>query len=912
MRLGKHQQAIATKILLPRDTSLIDRPRLIELVVQSQERRLSLIKAPSGFGKTSLAIAWANRLAQIGHRIAWFSIDKDDDEPSQFLFYLCHALGHACGGAGRPAIELLQETSLISPQTVLSSLINDLAEIDDEICLFLEDYHWITETAIHDAMGFLLQRAPPHFHLVIVTRLEPPFPVAELRAQNKLLEVDTAALRFTLEETRQFFEREGLNPLAPAELSLLHERAEGWPAVLRIVASTVARSGENLGQYARQLSGTLRPIRAYIAEMIDRLPRDMAVFMLRTAILDGFSAPLCQAVTEYASAQQCLESIAGSQMLLVPLDQEGHWYRYHTLMAEYLRQRLETELGPEVVSLHRRAAHWYAAQEQWIDAVRHAIAAGDQKQAGIWMANCAMELVRQGDLLTLLGWQRLFPTVQRPVKLKLAIAWGMALAVRLEEAFLLLSEIEGDLGDEQPPSNVAPAAECMAIRACAIALGDDSSGALSVAEACLSLSNDPWIANVASNVARFGHLKSGNLDGFYAVPWIAYSSNEDRRYLFAAVYRRCLQGVAELQQLHLATAERHYIDAVTLAEQYVGPHSVAAALPSCLLAHIKYERGDLDEAERLLFDRLPIVSSAAMLECALSAYSVLVRSAESRSNFSRAYALLEQAESLGRARRWGRLIASALVERTRLLCSEGRISESLASFDHLSRLAADHPAAGTCAWSDIQRYSALSRAYIDLARGQPQSAASILKALRHEAAGANSHYFSLRVTTDLAVAHLRAGESAAATAAIREVLGTGLRNGFYQTILDQGPEIGRLLSMARDDATRAEHSAGLLSYIDRLLGAYRARYQPQAGSASPVLADPLSLREGEVLGLIAQGRSNKEIARVLAITPETVKTHVKNIFKKFEVDKRAHAVARAQNLGFLATPHFDYPIGAVV
>jgi LuxR family maltose regulon positive regulatory protein len=906
MKLGKYQQAITTKVQPPRDASLIDRPRLLELAAQVQEKRLSLVKAPSGFGKTSLAITWAGPLARTGHRVAWFSIDKDDDEPSQFLFYLCHALRHACGEVGRPALGLLQEATLIRPQTVLSSLVNDLAEVDDEICLFLEDYHWVTDTAIHDAVRFLLQRAPPHFHLIIITRLEPPLPVAELRAQNKLLEIDAAALRFTLEETQQFFECEGLGRLTPTELRLFHERAEGWPAVLRIVASTVSQSKETIGQYARELSGTLRPIRDYLAEMIDRLPRDMAIFMLRTAILDRFSAPLCQAVTQYASAQQCLESIAGSQMLLVPLDHEGRWYRYHTLLVEYLRQRLEAELGPDTAPLHQRAAQWYAAQEQWTDAVRHAIMAGDKEQAAIWIANCAMELVRQGDLLTLLSWQRLFPIMQRPIKLKLAIAWGMALAVRLDEASLLLAEVEDDLADERSSENATLVAERTAIRACAIALGDDSHNALSVAEACLSQSNDPWAANVASNVVRFGHLKSGNLGNFYATPWIPYSSNEDKRYLFAAVYRRCLQGVAELQQLHIATAERHYIDAVTLADQHMGPNSVAAALPSCLLAQIRYEQGNMDEAERLLFDRLPIVSSAAMLECVLSAYIVLVRLAGSRMNLSRAYALLEQAENLGRTRRWGRLIAAALLERVRLFCLEGRISESLASLDHFSRLAADHPVSRPCAWSDIHRYSALSRAHVDLARGQPESAVSILKSLQREAVEANNYYFGLRVTTDLAVANFRAGESAGATAAIREVLNAGLQNGLYQTVLDQGPEIGMLLSKARDAATRTGESAGLLSYIDRLLGDCHARYQPQIESASTqALAEPLSPREGEVLGLIAQGRSNKEIAKLLAITPETVKTHVKNIFIKFNVEKRAHAVSRAQNLGLLATPRLD-------
>jgi LuxR family transcriptional regulator, maltose regulon positive regulatory protein len=199
-------------------------------------------------------------------------------------------------------------------------------------------------------------------------------------------------------------------------------------------------------------------------------------------------------------------------------------------MTAYLRQRLEAKLkGEEVAALHRRASHWYASQELWTEAVQHAIAAGDTKQAASWIKNCAMALVKKGDMLTLLGWQRLFPMAPSPIELKLAIAWGMALALRLEETLELLRQIERDLGDEYASENAALACECATIRSVAIALGDDSLKALSLAEDCLSRSNDPWTANVASNVVRYGYLKAGDLAKFYATPWIPYSVDEDRR-----------------------------------------------------------------------------------------------------------------------------------------------------------------------------------------------------------------------------------------------------------------------------------------------------------------------------------------------------------------------------------------------
>jgi LuxR family transcriptional regulator, maltose regulon positive regulatory protein len=239
MQAGKRPQTIATKVLLPRCVGLIERPRLLELVTHAQAKRLSVIKAPAGFAKTSLALAWADRFLRSGNSVAWLSIDASDDQPTQFLFYVSHALQRARDGAGSLAIDLILETSLISPHAIVATLINALAELDEEVCLFAEDFHWISDPTIHDAMALLLRHAPSHFHLVLVTRTEPRLLLAGLRAQNQLLEIDSTALRFDLQETRQFLEREGLGPLLPAELRLLHERTEGWPAALRIVASNI-------------------------------------------------------------------------------------------------------------------------------------------------------------------------------------------------------------------------------------------------------------------------------------------------------------------------------------------------------------------------------------------------------------------------------------------------------------------------------------------------------------------------------------------------------------------------------------------------------------------------------------------------------------------------------------------------
>jgi len=308
------------------------------MTAQLPAKRLAVIKAPAGFGKTSLATVWSERLREGGNAVAWLTIDADDDAPPRFLFYVAQALQRACKEVGTAASDVIRESFLIGSAAVMAMLINDLADVDEEVYLFLDNYHWISHPEIHEVVVFFLTHAPSHCHVVITTRTEPVFPLASLRAQNSLLEIDAPALRFDLQETRAFLAQEKLGALAPSSVELMHRKTEGWPASLRIVASTTSRLGKDIEGYLRNLSGTQRPIGAYLAEMLDGLPRELVLFMLRTAILDRLSPPLCDAVTRTKSGRQQLGLMEKRQMLLTPLDREGQWYRYHALLAEYQRR----------------------------------------------------------------------------------------------------------------------------------------------------------------------------------------------------------------------------------------------------------------------------------------------------------------------------------------------------------------------------------------------------------------------------------------------------------------------------------------------------------------------------------------------------------------------------------------------
>jgi LuxR family maltose regulon positive regulatory protein len=401
---------------------------------------------------------------------------------------------------------------------------------------------------------------------------------------------------------------------------------------------------------------------------------------------------------------------------------------------------------------------------------------------------------------------------------------------------------------------------------------------------------------------RFGHLKGGDLKKFYATPWIPYSLDDDRRNVFASVYYRCIQGMAEAQQLRIAAASRYYLDALRLAEQYVGPNSVAAALPASLIARIRYEQGRLDEAESMLIDRVSLINAGAMLDCVLSAYFVMARIAVHRMNPERAHTLLELAENQGSTRGWGRLSAAAVLERARLCLNEGRIDEGAECVNRLERLASEHPAPVNCAWSDIHRSAALARAYVASAEQRFDDAISILSGLRRELESAHNLHLALGVETHLATVRFRANQVAEALGSFGGVVTVLAKAGIYQSILDQGAEVGPLLAAFQEKIDRTRRSSELMSYVSNLIAAWRSRYQsePQQTPTSAIV-EALSAREGDILKLIAEGLSNKEIARNLAVTPETVKSHVKHIFTKLNVEKRAQAVSRAQMLGLAGT-----------
>lgn len=876
----------------------VPRPELMRFLDDAAARRLILFKAPAGYGKTTIAAELCQRLRDAGLLVAWLSLDIDDNEPGAFAYHLARSLESAAPTLSRDALELLQASSLIPARNVVSSLLNAVSEIDAETYLFLDDFHVVSDPRCHELMTLLVRYAPSNLHLVLISRVEPRFSLSRLRLDDELVEIDAALLKFTLQEMSDFLGEALVSQLGKGGLSKLHASTEGWPAALQLSRISLVNSPDALA-HVRTISGTSRTISEYFEDTLATEPEAVVDFLLKTSILNQMNGSLCSAVAGTSDSLSMLEALEREQFLLVPLDEHGHWYRYHHLLREFLQDRLRTKQAELIPDLYRRAYRWYAAREMWSEAVHYAIAAEDFPRAIQFIENCAMSMVAKGDLLTLLSWEQKLPKelMSSQLEVKLALAWGMSLVTRFKEAEVLLTQVEAGT-HESPGSDLWW--RCRAARAVFCALCDDSARGRDIALECLAGHRfDPFNFNALCNVARYAYLKAGDWSAFYGVPKPDPSDGE-ASYVLPENYRLCLYGLAAVKQLKFDEALKFYAAAQSLAERYAGAKSVTASMLTGLIARLQYERGDVTGAEVGVLDILDLIETTAFHEGFRNAYFVLVRAAARRGDRARAVSLLNRAERLSWERGWGVVVAMILVERTRLLLADGNIMEARALLPAFDELHAKHSADGSCSSAPIRTWSMVSKGLIDAASENLGEAAVSLGEAFDGLLVTDDRFIALRVGIDLAVLHARLGSSDQAHALLRRLMSWGAEANMPSFVLDHDRRIVPILLQARD-AGVFDDDGDALRFVNGLLEQLRERLRSTNKPAVTRPRDELTARERSIVEFIARGRSNKEIARELGVAPETIKTHLKRIFQKLSAESRAQAVVRAQSLGMLKT-----------
>ncbi|MDD1750142.1 MAG: hypothetical protein LUO89_09735, partial [Methanothrix sp.] len=449
---------IRTKLHLPSTrANLVSRPRLQERIMRGLHGPLTLITAPAGFGKTTLA---ASCMAGSRMRVAWLSLDKNDNHIDRFLRYLVASLQQADSTIGRQAEQLLAQAQHAQPAAILTSLVNDIQDAAFAgIALVFDDYHSIHSQAVHEAVSFLLEHCPDKLHIVIMTRADPPLPLARLRGCNQLAEIRAHDLRFTSPETFQFVNHVMGLSLTAEDVSVLETRTEGWIVGLQMAALAL-QGREDRSGFIRSFSGGHQYILEYLSEQVlSRQPEDIQSFLLRTSILDRLCGPLCDAVTELpGGGQEKLERLDRTNLFVVPLDEEHQWYRYHHLFADLLRAQLKRALGAQdLTRLHIRASEWHESHGSIVEAIHHASMASDDERVERLVEQNYMELVRRGEMSWVRSWtgELSKELIGKRPRLCIYEAYSHAWFGELDEADRLLGEAEKYIQSQMSASDTA-------------------------------------------------------------------------------------------------------------------------------------------------------------------------------------------------------------------------------------------------------------------------------------------------------------------------------------------------------------------------------------------------------------------------------------------------------------------------
>jgi LuxR family transcriptional regulator, maltose regulon positive regulatory protein len=412
--------------------NLVARPRLTARLEREASRKLTLISAPAGFGKTTLLVEWLKEREDGDQSVAWVSLDEGDNDPVRFLSYLVAALRRTLGeGFGEGVLAVLRSPGPPHMEAVLGAFVNELVDLPGEIAVVLDDYH-------------VLEHLPPNVHLVISSRIDPPLQLSRLRTRSQMTELDAADLTFTSEEAASFLNTVMGLDLSAEDVAVLEERTEGWIAGLQLAALSM-RHRKDVSGFIRSFSGSHRDVLDYLAEeVLERQLGQVREFLLETSIAEHLTGTLCDAITGRDEGQQMLERLERDNLFVIALDDERHWYRYHHLFAEFLRGRLMRERPESTGELHLRASGWYEDNGHLPEAVGHALSAPDHDLAARLIEEGFEGAVERGEGTTALRWLEALPTEAKRLRPRLFVEHAVALVItgRPDDAEPLLKEAE--------------------------------------------------------------------------------------------------------------------------------------------------------------------------------------------------------------------------------------------------------------------------------------------------------------------------------------------------------------------------------------------------------------------------------------------------------------------------------------
>ncbi|MGN7760548.1 LuxR C-terminal-related transcriptional regulator [Paenibacillus sp. 22594] len=876
---------VSTKLYIPPARSkIVVRPRLLERLNEGLQGKLTVLSASAGYGKTTLVSAW---LSVCGRRAGWLSLDAGDNDPASFLTYLCAACRTIGVNIGEGIFAMLQSPQPPPIESLLTALLNEITSVSEPSILVLDDYHLIDSKPVNEAVAFLIEHLPPQMHLVIATREEPVLPLPRLRVRHQLTELHAADLRFNASETAEFLDQVMGLMLSAEDVMLLETRTEGWIAGLQLAALSLQGRNDTTG-FIQSFSGRHKFVLDYLVEeVLQQQSASIQAFLLFTSVLSRMCGPLCDAVmgeesgeSTFSSGQRTLEYLEHANLFLIPLDNERRWYRYHHLFADLLRERLSQ--GLPVAEFHIRASVWYEDNGFELEAFHHAAAAGDIERAARLMEGEGMPLLFRGAVTPVLNW---LESVPRKILDSRPSLWVMYASGLLMQGWI--SSVEQKLQAAEQALHGTVQNERTR----------DITGHIASIRATLAVSRHQAEPIMAESRRALEYLHPDNLPVRAAAAWslgYAYQLQGDLS-LAETAYAEALSiskrighvmitimatlGLGNIQevenQLPAAAGSYHRV------LEWAGEPPLPAACEAHLgLARIFYEWNEWDQA--LLHSRQSVQLAQQFEDSdrGVAGEVLLAKLKLARGEVSAAAAILAQAELLARKEHfWAQIPQIAVMQVSALLHQE--------NLDAAAILAEQHGLS-------------LCQAKVYMARGDTSAVLAVLEPMLGQAAVRGRPDERLKGMIFYAAVLYRNGDKSAATQALAEAMTMAQPGGYIRAFVDEGLPVERLLR-------EAQVGGELLDYRRRLLAAFEAenpqhsqlRSANQLPSTSQPLIETLSGRELEILQLIAQGLSNREISERLFLALSTVKGYNRNIFDKLQVSRRTEAVARARRLGLL-------------
>jgi len=928
--MSSNSPILNTKLYIPPlRPELVSRPRLITRLHEGLAHMpgVILVSAPAGFGKTTLVSEWVanfrdddqpspkngqsdqatfdkiqNPKSKIQNpSVAWLSLDEADNDPVRFLTYLIAALQTVSPELGQSALALLQSPQPPPQEVVLTNLLNDLARFPALLILVLDDYHLVETPAVDEALTFLINHLPLHLRLVIIGRADPGLPLARLRARGLLVELRTADLRFTPAEAAAFIKRVTGLELSPADVAALESRTEGWIAGLQLAALSMQGSAD-LSNFITAFSGSHRYIIDYLAdEVLDRQPEPVKEFLLQTSILNRLTGELCDAVTGQSNGQATLAWLEEANLFLAPLDNERHWYRYHRLFADLLRQRLRQQAGEQgLLPLHQRASRWFEQHGFISEALSHALAAKDLDLAVQFIQAHAGKMVMRGRVNTVWDWFKALPeaVIQADPRLCLGQAWLYFFIQQSEQMELFLDLAEPGIRDQPELWGQA-----LGLRAWIAYSRGNLEQTIAYAEQALALLpaelqfqrgvNTLFLANALRDTGQTERAAK-----LFAESILLSRAGGNILAEMGATFL-----LAELQIIRgqLNQAKTMVTQALRRARAENQVQLPATAQLHFGLADILYEQNDLPAAETNLIAGLEL-SQKGLAQMAVTAegYLSLARLKLAQGDQDSARQALRQASETTQDWEGPTLVAEVAAERARLWLLQGDLAAASRWQQESGLSASDTPTAATEMQLLVLARLLLAQARQSSTAGQPHlaEAGQLLKQLRQTATAAGHLGRVIKILVLQGQVYALQGNQAAALTAIEQALLLAEPEGYVRVFVDEGRPVAALLGEAQAKGITP-------GYTKRLLAAFPAgsalpaETPPAPGPATPELPEPLSDREIEVLRLITAGLSNSEIAEELVLAVSTVKRHISNIYGKLNVNSRTQAIARARELKLL-------------